>query len=62
MWATFARTGAPGAHGQPEWKPYTLEARETMIIDASCRLESDPETLERQLFESEPDAERERGM
>lgn len=62
MWATFARTGQPGAKGQPEWKRYTLDRRETMIIDAACRLESDPERVERQLFENEPDADRERGM
>lgn len=58
MWATFARTGRPGAKNQPTWKPYTLEARETMIIDAACRIESDPESLERQFFEKEPDADR----
>ena len=28
MWATFARTGHPGAKGQPVWPAYTLaEAR-----------------------------------
>lgn len=62
MWATFARTGKPGAKGQPEWKPYNLETRETMVIDAQCRLESDPEKIEREFFEQEPDAEREKGM
>jgi para-nitrobenzyl esterase len=62
MWATFARTGKPGAKGQPEWKPYTLLQRETMIIDANCRMESDPEPMERRFFESQPDAEREKGM
>lgn len=62
MWASFARTGKPGAAGQPEWKPYTLAGRETMIIDAKCRLENDPERLERQFLEKEPDAEREKGM
>jgi para-nitrobenzyl esterase len=62
MWATFARTGQPGAKGQPDWKCYSLDGRETMIIDAACRLENDPEAIERRLFESEPDADRERGM
>lgn len=62
MWATFARTGQPGANGQPEWKPYTLGTRQTMIIDATCRLESDPELLERRFFEEQPDADREKGM
>lgn len=62
MWATFARTGKPGAKGQPEWRPYTLPGRATMIIDANCRLVNDPESAERRFFEQQPDAERETGM
>ena len=62
MWATFARTGKPGAKGQPTWRPYTLGKRNVMIIDAQCRLESDPERREREFFSKEPDAVRERGM
>ncbi len=56
MWASFARTGQPGAEGQPEWLPYTLENRETMIIDAQCRLENDPERIERAFYAAEPEA------
>ncbi len=59
MWATFARTGKPGAKGQPEWKPYTLARRETMVIDAQCRLENDPEHAERVFFAKEANAARE---
>jgi len=62
MWATFARTGQPGAKGQPTWRPYTLDKRNVMIIDAQCRLESDPERVERNFFSKQPDALRERGM
>ena len=42
-WGSFARTGAPCAEGQPVWKPYTEEARSTLIIDRTDRLEADPE-------------------
>lgn len=58
MWAAFARTGRPSIPGQPEWTPYTLERRETMLIDAECRLVSDPEAAERRFWQSEPDAAR----
>ena len=53
MWAAFARTGRPSAPGQPEWKPYTLATRDTMLIDAQCRLVSDPEGAERRFWEGE---------
>ena len=52
MWATFAHTGKPGAKGQPEWLPYDLSRRATMMIDAQCRLVDDPEGLERKFWES----------
>jgi para-nitrobenzyl esterase len=51
MWSTFARTGKPGAGGQPEWPPYTTERRATMEIDAECKVENDPYSLERKLWE-----------
>lgn len=59
MWATFARTGKPAAKGQAEWKPYTLRKRETMIIDATCRMVNDPERTDRLFFSSEPNATKE---
>lgn len=59
MWATFAHTGKPGAKGQPEWKRYTLARRETMIIDANCRMVNDPESAERRFIANEPIAEKE---
>ena len=51
MWATFARTGQPGANGQPEWPAYDLKRRATMEIDAQCRVIDDPFGKERQLWE-----------
>ena len=57
MWASFARTGVPSAPGQPVWKSYSLERRETMLIDAQCRLVSDPEGEERRFWQREPDTE-----
>jgi para-nitrobenzyl esterase len=52
MWATFARTGHPGAKGQPSWPPYTLEKRATMMIDSQCKVEEDPFGQELALWDS----------
>src|SRR6266581_7139542 len=52
MWATFARTGHPGAKGQPSWPAYTLQKRATMMIDAQCKVEEDPFGQERALWDS----------
>lgn len=57
LWANFARFSTPYAPGQPTWQPYTLERRETMIIDAQCRMENDPESLERQFLATQPNAD-----
>jgi para-nitrobenzyl esterase len=46
MWSTFARTGHPGAKGQPEWPAYTTERRATMEIDAQCKVVDDPYSVE----------------
>src|SRR5437773_2086191 len=52
MWATFARTGHPGAKGRPSWPAYTLQKRATMMIDAQCKVEEDPFGQERALWDS----------
>jgi para-nitrobenzyl esterase len=52
MWTTFARTGHPGAKGQPAWPAYTLEKRATMMIDAQCQVEDDPFGQERAMWDS----------
>jgi para-nitrobenzyl esterase len=41
-WLAFAHTNNPSHQGIPEWEPYTLEKRATMILDIPCRLEYDP--------------------
>ncbi|MBN1662457.1 MAG: carboxylesterase/lipase family protein [Deltaproteobacteria bacterium] len=41
-WIAFARTGNPSHPGIPQWEPYTMEKRATMILDVPCRLEIDP--------------------
>ena len=41
-WLAFAHTNNPSHQGIPEWEPYTLEKRATMILDVPCRLEYDP--------------------
>jgi len=51
MWATFAKTGTPGATGQPEWPAYDTTRRATMLIHAECNVVDDPFGLERQLWE-----------
>jgi para-nitrobenzyl esterase len=51
MWATFARTGKPGAKGQPEWPAYDMTRRATMLINAECKVANDPFGLERSLWE-----------
>jgi para-nitrobenzyl esterase len=52
MWTTFARTGHPGAKGQPTWPAYTLPKRSTMMIDAQCKVEDDPFGQELAMWDS----------
>jgi para-nitrobenzyl esterase len=51
MWSTFARTGHPGAKGQPAWPAYTTQKRTTMEIDAQCKVVEDPYSPERRVWE-----------
>ena len=46
----FARTGDPNHAGLPRWTPYSLEHRETMIMDLPPRMENDPRGDERRFF------------
>ena len=52
MWTAFARTGHPGAKGQPSWPAYTFPKRSTMMIDAQCKIEDDPFGQERAMWDS----------
>lgn len=54
----FARRGDPNHAGIPQWRPYTLPARETLVFDESTRLESDPRGGERRLYERVPFVQR----
>jgi para-nitrobenzyl esterase len=49
-WASFARNSDPNFEGLPHWPPYTLEKRETMLINAQCEVVSDPDAEERKLW------------
>ncbi len=51
MWSTFARTGKPGAKGQPDWPAYDTTRRATMLINAECKVVDDPFSLEREVWE-----------
>jgi para-nitrobenzyl esterase len=46
----FARTGSPDNPRLPAWMPYSLERRETMMMDLPPRLENDPRGDERRFF------------
>jgi para-nitrobenzyl esterase len=50
----FAKTGNPNNKSIPNWKPYTMAKRETMIFDVPPRLENDPRGEERKIFEKVP--------
>jgi para-nitrobenzyl esterase len=51
---SFARTGKPGSRQLPEWKPFTLLNRETMLFDRPARLANDPRGEERKIFSRVP--------
>ena len=50
----FAKSGNPNNKILPEWKPYTLPNRETMIFNLPPRLENDPRGEQRRFFEKAP--------
>ncbi|MBL4826198.1 MAG: carboxylesterase/lipase family protein [Spongiibacteraceae bacterium] len=50
----FARTGKPKHAGIPDWKPYTLEKRETLVFNTESHLRDDPRGAERKLFAHVP--------
>jgi para-nitrobenzyl esterase len=50
----FARNGDPSHPGIPEWRPYTMAQRETMVFDMRSQLVNDPRGEERQLFAKVP--------
>jgi para-nitrobenzyl esterase len=50
----FARTGNPNRVGAPEWRPYDLATRATMVFDAQSQVVNDPRGEERRLFAQVP--------
>jgi para-nitrobenzyl esterase len=54
----FARSGNPNNAIIPQWKPYSMENRETMIFDIPARMENDPRGGERKLYSRVPFTER----
>ena len=50
----FARTGNPNTSSLPNWQPYELPRRQTMVFDTISRLVDDPRGAERELFNKVP--------
>lgn len=50
----FARAGNPAVPGTPQWPPYDLARRSTMIFDVVSRVENDPRAWQRELFARAP--------
>jgi para-nitrobenzyl esterase len=50
----FAKTGKPAHPAIPDWPPYRLDSRSTMIFDVPSRLARDPRGDERRLFAKAP--------
>lgn len=54
-WLSFARSGTPGLPGLlpngAKWARYDARRRETLVLDRECRLESDPQSAERSVWE-----------
>ena len=44
---SFIKTGNPNGGGLPNWKPYTKENGETMILDDTCQLVNNPDGVGR---------------
>lgn len=50
----LARTGNPNHAALPDWAPYSLAHRETLVFDWPPRMENDPRGQERALFATVP--------
>ena len=46
-WVAFARSGNPNHKGLPDWKPFNLGDRPTMVFNNACALVNDPYGEER---------------
>ncbi|MHA2391424.1 MAG: carboxylesterase/lipase family protein [Promethearchaeota archaeon] len=50
-WIAFAHTGNPNHKGLPEWLPYDIERRATMLLGKECKLENAVQEEERKAWE-----------
>uniref|UniRef100_UPI0026048DB5 carboxylesterase family protein n=1 Tax=Asticcacaulis sp. TaxID=1872648 RepID=UPI0026048DB5 len=50
----FARNGSPQTSALPDWTPYSLPERQTMLMDLTPQMANDPRGEERKLFEKVP--------
>jgi para-nitrobenzyl esterase len=50
----FAKTGNPNTAAIPQWQPYQLPRRQTMVFDVQSRVVDDPRGRERELFAKVP--------
>jgi para-nitrobenzyl esterase len=50
----FARSGDPNGKAIPQWEPYTLPRRQTLVFDNATRMVDDPRGAERRLFAKVP--------
>ncbi len=49
-WIAFARSGNPNTDGLPQWRPYDLKSRATMIFSLNSQLQNDPYSEIRQIL------------
>lgn len=54
----MAKTGKPNHSGIPDWKPYTLENRETLVVNNTSRIVNDPRGAERRFYAQAPFVQR----
>jgi para-nitrobenzyl esterase len=53
-WIAFARSGVPNNPAIPEWRPYDLATRPTMMFDTPSTLAEDPFKAEREFMDRYP--------
>lgn len=51
---TLSTKPAPSHADIPQWKPYTLEKRETLVFDDESKLSLDPRGAEREFYARVP--------